>query len=154
MNAIVEIGKSIIPVRMEAMWGATIGVMGTILTFCFGEWNNALQSLAVFMFIDYITGVMAAYMKPHSKLSSKRGFRGIVKKLAIVTFVAAAHHLDQAVGQNVFCLLTTYAFLGNEGLSIIENVSHCGVPVPNSIKDKLEQLAHEKHERSKEAVNR
>lgn len=149
MNAVIEIGKSIIPVRMEAMWGATIGVMGTILTFCFGEWNNALQSLAVFMLIDYITGVMAAYMKPHARLSSKRGLRGIVKKLALAFLVAAAHHLDLAVGQNVFELLTTYSLLGNEGLSIIENVSHCGAPIPSSIKDKLEQLAHEKNERVK-----
>jgi toxin secretion/phage lysis holin len=98
----------------------------------------------MFMLIDYITGVMAAYMKPKSKLSSKRGLRGIVKKLALVTFVVFAHYLDLAIGQNIFCLLVTYALLGNEGLSIVENLSHCGVPIPASIKNKLEQLAHEK----------
>jgi toxin secretion/phage lysis holin len=70
--------------------------------------------------------------------------RGIVKKLALVSFVVFAHYLDLAVGQTVFCTVATYALLGNEGLSIVENLSHCGVPIPNSIKDKLEQLAHEK----------
>ncbi|WP_177188169.1 phage holin family protein [Selenomonas ruminantium] len=115
-----------------------------MVTFLFGAWNDALTALAMFMLLDYITGVMAAYMKPKAKLSSKRGLRGIVKKLALVTFVVFAHHLDLAIGQNIFCLLVTYALLGNEGLSIIENLSHCGVPIPASVKSKLEQLAHEK----------
>jgi toxin secretion/phage lysis holin len=129
---------------MEVAWGCTTGVAGTMITFLFGVWNDALTALAMFMLIDYITGVMAAYMKPKSKLSSKRGLRGIVKKLALVTFVVFAHYLDLAIGQSIFCLLVTYALLGNEGLSIVENLSYCGVPIPKAIKDKLEQLAHEK----------
>ena len=115
-----------------------------MVTFLFGQWNDALTALAMFMLIDYITGVMAAYMGTRAKLSSKRGLRGIVKKFALITFVVFAHQLDLAVGQSIFCLLVTYALLGNEGLSIVENLSHCGVPVPKSIKEKLEQLAHEK----------
>ena len=129
---------------MEVAWGGITGVFGTMVTFLFGQWNDALTALAMFMLIDYITGVMAAYMKPKAKLSSKRGLRGIVKKLALITFVVFAHYLDLAIGQNIFCLLVTYALLGNEGLSIVENLSHCGVPIPKAIKDKLEQLAHEK----------
>lgn len=117
---------------------------GVIVTFLFGQWNDALTALAMFMLMDYITGVMAAYMKPRARLSSKRGLRGIVKKLALMAFVVFAHQLDLAVGQNIFCLLVTYALLGNEGLSIVENLSHCGVPIPKSIKEKLEQLAYEK----------
>ena len=115
-----------------------------MVTFLFGAWNDALTALAMFMLIDYLTGVMSAYMKPRAKLSSKRGLRGIVKKLALITFVVFAHYLDMAVGQSIFCVLVTYALLGNEGLSIVENLSHCGVPVPAAIKNKLEQLAHEK----------
>lgn len=129
---------------MEAVWGCITGMVGTMVTLLFGAWNDALTSLAMFMLIDYITGVMAAYMKPGARLSSKRGLRGIVKKLALMTFVVFAHQLDLAVGQNIFCPLVTYALLGNEGLSITENLSHCGVPVPKALKDKLEQLAHEK----------
>lgn len=115
-----------------------------MMTFLFGQWNDALTALAMFMLIDYITGVMAAYMKPRARLSSKKGLRGIVKKLALATFVVFAHYLDLAIGQNIFCLLVTYTLLGNEGLSITENLSHCGVPIPASVKNKLEQLAHEK----------
>ena len=115
-----------------------------MVTFLFGAWNDALTALAMFMLIDYITGVMAAYMKPKTRLSSKRGLRGIVKKLALITVVVFAHYLDLAIGQSVFCLLVTYALLGNEGLSIIENLSHCGVPIPEAVKNKLEQLTREK----------
>lgn len=140
----VDILKSTIPCRTEAIWGGFTGVAGTMLTFLFGEWSNALTALAMFMFMDYLSGVMAAYMKPKAKLSSKRGLKGIVKKLALVIFVVMAHFIDYALGQNIFCVLVTYSILGNEGLSITENLSHCGVPIPKAIKDKLEQLAHEK----------
>jgi len=144
LQEVIAVLKSLIPCRMEVAWGCTTGVFGTMVTFLFGAWNDALTALAMFMLIDYITGVMAAYMKPRSKLSSKRGLRGIVKKLALVTFVVFAHYLDLAIGQSIFCLLVTYALLGNEGLSIVENLSHCGVPIPEAVKNKLEQLAHEK----------
>ena len=147
MDTVYDIAKSLIPVRMEAVWGTVTGVTGTMATFLFGQWNEALQALAMFMLIDYITGVMAAYMKPRAKLSSKKGLCGIVKKLALVTCVVFAHYLDMAVGQAIFCTLVTYALLGNEGLSIVENLCYCGVPVPESIKSKLEQLAHEKSEK-------
>ena len=144
LNMIYDVAKSLIPVRTEIIWGSFTGGAGALITFLFGQWNNALQALAMFMLIDYITGVMAAYMKPKTKLSSKRGLRGIVKKLALITFVVFAHWLDMAIGQTIFCTLVTYSLLGNEGLSITENLSHCGVPIPTGIKKKLEELTHEK----------
>lgn len=141
-----ELIRAITPVRLELAWGSFTGVAGTMATFLFGEWNNALQALAVFMLLDYITGVLAAYMRPRAKLSSKRGLRGIAKKLTLISLIVAAHQLDLAIGQNVFCLLFTYSMLGNEGLSIIENAAYCGVPIPAALKEKLEQLAREKQE--------
>lgn len=141
-----ELIKAVTPVRLELAWGTATGVTGTIATFLFGEWSNALQALAMFMLLDYITGVLAAYMRPRSKLSSKRGLKGIAKKLTLISLIVAAHQLDLAIGQNVFCLLFTYSMLGNEGLSIIENAAYCGVPVPAALKEKLEQLAREKQE--------
>lgn len=135
-----DIMRSIIPVKIEIMWGGIVSVTGLL----FGGWSNVLQALAMFMLIDYITGVLAAYIRPRAKLSSKKGLKGIAKKLMLICFVAAAHQLDTAMGQNVFCLLVSYFLIGNEGLSILENCTYCGVPVPASLRDKLEQLAHEK----------
>lgn len=144
MHEVETIIKSLIPCRMEMAWGSITGVLGTMVTFLFGAWNDALTALAMFMLLDYITGVMAAYMKPKSKLSSKKGLRGIIKKLAVITAVAFAHGLDIATGQTVFCTVATYSLLGNEGLSIVENLSYCGVPIPSSVRDKLESLSKEK----------
>ena len=144
MQEIGEIVHSLIPCRLEAVWGCTTGVLGTMITFLFGGWNDALTALAMFIMIDYITGVMAAYIKPRAKLSSKKGLKGIVKKLALITFVVFAHHLDLAIGQNIFCTLVTYSIMGNEGLSVVENLAYCGVPIPVSVKNKLEQFAKEK----------
>jgi toxin secretion/phage lysis holin len=90
---------------------------------------------------------MAAYIRPKKKLSSKKGFIGILKKIAVLTSVVFAHGIDLAMGQNVFAILVTYSLLGNEGLSIIENLSYCGVPIPVSVKRKLEQYTCEKEKR-------
>ena len=133
-----------------------IGIIGAFIASLYGGWTDGMTTLLMFMAIDYITGVMAAYLKPRAKLSSKKGLRGIIKKMALVLFVAFAHWLDTALGQSVFCLLAVYFLLGNEGLSILENISYCGVPIPDSVKTKLEQLAHEKQEAKKivEAVGK
>ena len=146
MSYFTDIFRQLIPVRTEAIVGMSAGVVGMTMTFLFGGWNNALQALAMLMLIDYMTGVMGAFIAPDDKLSSKRGFRGIVKKMVLVLLVSTAHFVDVAVAQNVFCPLVTYVLIGNEGLSIIENCSHCGVPVPEALRVKLEQLAHEKEE--------
>ena len=147
MQELTEILRSLIPCRTEVVWGGFTGVTGAMVTFLFGAWSDALTALGMFMLIDYISGVMAAYMRPKAKLSSKRGLRGLVKKLALAMLVVFAHYLDIAVGQHVFMTLAVYVLLGNEGLSIVENLSYCGAPIPAGIKDKLEQLAHEKSER-------
>lgn len=139
-----EILKSLIPVKMELAWGGITGGTGMFVTFLFGAWSDALTALGMFMLIDYITGVMAAYMRPRAKLSSKRGLQGLVKKLALAMLVVFAHYLDVAVGQHVFMTLAVYVLLGNEGLSIVENLTICGVPVPASIRKKLKQLGQEK----------
>lgn len=137
-----ELARSLVPARTEVIFGAAAGVTGMLASFLFGEWNNALRALGMFIFLDYVTGLMAAYIQ--AELSSQKGLRGIVKKLALIFFIVFAHWLDLAIGQSVFCLLATYAMLGNEGLSIVENLSRCGVPVPVVIKEKLEQLTRQK----------
>ena len=147
MNDVASILKSLIPVKMELELGGITGGAGALAAYLFGEWNQALEALAVFILIDYLTGVMAAYIRPGAEISSEKGLRGIIKKLSLVTFVAFGHWLDYAMGQNVFCQIITFSMLGNEGISIIENLSICGVPVPDAIRNKLEKLAQEKKER-------
>ena len=92
------------------------------------------------MAIDYITGIMAAYINPSLALNSQKGFKGICKKIVILMLVALAHELDKATGQPAIQSLVVWFFLGNEGLSIIENSAKAGLPIPNKLRDTLEQL--------------
>ena len=79
MNDIVLVIKSLIPVRVEAVWGTITGVMGVVAEVLFGTWSDALMALVVAMLIDYVSGVIAAYINPALSLNSQRGFRGILK---------------------------------------------------------------------------
>ena len=97
-----------------------------------------------FVVIDYITGVMCAIND--RKLSSEVGFRGICRKVLIFLLVGIANILDvQVIGTgSVLRTAVIFFYLSNEGVSLLENAAHLGLPVPDAIKTVLEQL----HDRS------
>lgn len=122
-----------------AALGAAAGV--------FGGWDATLTVLMVVMAIDYLTGVIAAWMghSPKSeggRLDSKAGFAGLMKKALILLAVLLAAQLDRIMpaGQSVFRSMMTMFYIANESLSILENLALCGVPFPAGIKAALEQL--------------
>lgn len=136
--------NDLIPVRLERIWGTITGAVGVITTYLFGGYNGALEALVIAMVIDYISGVLAAYVNPAPRLNSQRGFRGICKKIMILMLVCLAHFIDVATGQEIVCTAVTWFFLGNEGLSVVENAAKMGLPIPSKLKAALEQLATEK----------
>ena len=144
MNEIVDVLRQMLPVRKEAAWGTMTGAAGVVSEYFFGVWNAALEALVWAMVIDYVSGVLAAYVNPNLALNSQRGFRGICKKIMILLLVCLAHFMDSATGQAVICTAVIWFFLGNEGLSIVENAAKMGLPVPEKLKAALEQLASEK----------
>lgn len=99
-----------------------------------------LYALIAFVVIDYITGVMCAIVD--KKLSSAVGFKGICKKVLIFALVGGGHILDAFVIGSGSVLRTAIIFfyLSNEGVSLVENCAHLGLPVPQKLKDVLEQL--------------
>lgn len=121
------------------------GFMGWFL----GGLDGFLYALLMFVVIDYVTGLMAAFVQ--KKVSSEVGFKGICKKVAIFCLVGIGHVLDTQVIQNGSVLRTAVIFfyLSNEGISIIENVALIGLPVPKKLKEVLEQL-HEEADEKKE----
>ena len=143
----VELIKSFAPVQTERVWGTITGAVGVLSSYLFGAWNDALEALIVAMLIDYVSGVLAAYVNPHLALNSQRGFRGICKKIMILLLVCLAHFMDSATGQAVICTAVIWFFIGNEGLSIVENAAKMGLPVPEKLKAALEQLATEKKDK-------
>lgn len=140
---ILELLKSWIPTGTEVHIGGMVSAIGTVLTYFMG-WDDAVEALLVLMLIDYITGLLAAYINPNLKLDSSKGFRGICKKIMILMLVVVGHELEKAVGIPAVQSVVVWFFIGNEGLSIIENSAKAGVPVPEKLRKTLEQLSSEK----------
>lgn len=148
MNEVIDMIRQMLPVRKEAAWGTVTGAAGVASEYFFGAWNAALEALVWAMAIDYLTGVLAAYINPRLMLDSRTGFRGICKKIFILLLVSLAHFVDSATGQQIVCTAVVWFFLGNEGLSILENAAKAGVPVPEKLRQTLRQLSTEKAEKA------
>ena len=119
--------------------------VGGWLGWFMGGCDGLLYALIAFVVIDYLTGVMCAFAD-HT-LSSEVGFRGICRKVLIFLLVGMANILDVAVIGNGSVLRTAVIFfyISNEGVSLLENAGHLGLPIPQKMKEVLEQL-HDKSE--------
>lgn len=121
---------------IQLMFTAVGGWLGWFLGGC----DGLLYALIAFVAIDYITGVMCA-INDHS-LSSEVGFRGICRKVLIFLLVGIANILDvNVIGTgSVLRTAVIFFYISNEGVSLMENAAHLGLPVPEKIKVVLEQL--------------
>lgn len=117
--------------------------LGGWLGYFLGGWDGALYALITFITIDYVTGVMCAIFD--RRLSSEVGFRGICRKVIILALVGVGSILDRHVIGTGSVLRTAVIFyyLSNEGISILENATRLGLPVPEKLKNVLEQLKEE-----------
>lgn len=132
--------------KIEAAWikiQMLLAMIGGAIGYYVGEVDGLLTALLVFVCVDYITGVAAAIVE--KKLSSEIGFKGIIKKVLIFTIVGLANIIDVNVIQNGSAIrgIVLCFYLSNEGLSILENASRCGLPIPDKLKAILKQL-HDK----------
>ena len=125
---------------IQLVFAAVGGWLGWFLGGC----DGLLYALLAFAAVDYVTGIMCAVVD--KKLSSAVGFKGIFKKVLIFTLVGIANIVDVQVLETPGVLRTAVIFfyLSNEGVSMLENAAHLGLPVPDAIKTVLEQL----HDRS------
>ena len=125
-----------------------IAAAGGYIGYFLGGWDGFLYALLAFVLIDYITGLMCAVLD--KKLSSEVGFRGIFKKVLIFSLVAVGHIIDQNVigDGSVIRTAVIFFYLSNEGVSILENAAHIGLPIPQKLKDVLGQL-HNKGDEEK-----
>lgn len=125
---------------LQLVFAAIGGWLGWFLGGC----DGLLYALIAFIVADYITGVMCAIV--NKKLSSEVGFKGIFKKVLIFLLVGVANILDvQVIGTG--CVLRSaviFFYISNEGVSLLENAGHLGLPIPAKLKNVLEQL----HDRS------
>ena len=123
-----------------------LSILGTLFTWLFGAWDIALMVLVCFMVLDYLTGLIKAYLT--KKLSSNVGLHGIARKSVILIVLIMSVMLDRILnsGTWVFRTLVCYFYIANEGLSILENCSVIGLPIPQKIQEALEQLKNMENE--------
>lgn len=123
--------------------------VGVWLGYFLGGCDGLLYALIAFVVIDYITGVMCAII--NRELSSAVGFKGIFRKVLIFLLVGIANIIDvQVIGTGaVLRTAVIFFYISNEGVSLLENAGHLGLPIPEKIKTVLEQL-HDRAEKEEE----
>lgn len=121
-------------------WIRGVASMSTgILTYLYGSFDGLLTALCVAVVLDYVTGLIKAGIT-HT-LSSEIGFKGILKKILIMLIVALAHVIDNCVGSgDTWRNIAIVFYICNEGISILENAVACGLPVPDKLKEILQNM--------------
>lgn len=137
---------------MKEFWNTIqliFSAVGGWLGYFLGGYDGLLYALIAFVVIDYITGVMCAII--NRELSSAVGFKGIFRKVLIFLLVGIANIIDvQVIGTGaVLRTAVIFFYISNEGVSLLENAGHLGLPIPEKIKTVLEQL-HDRAENGKE----
>ena len=133
--------------KAEKIIRAVCAALGTIGGFFFGELDGLFFAVVAVMAADYVTGVIAAAVL--KRLSSSAGFRGIVKKLFMITLIALGHIIDAYVIGQGAALMTAVElfFLANESLSICENAGELGLPIPKKLREMLAQLKNDEEDK-------
>lgn len=128
---------------MRSIWTGiqiAFSAIGGFIGWLLGGFDGFLYALIAFAVIDYITGVMCAIVD--KSLSSEVGFKGICRKVLIFILVGIGNIIDVYVLGDAGVLRTAVIFfyLSNEGVSLLENSAHLGLPVPDKLKEVLQQL--------------
>ena len=129
---------------------SSIGVIGSCIAYLFGGFDNAIITLLIFMFIDYITGLIVAGVFHNSKktetgsLESKAGWKGLCKKGVTLLIVVIANRLDMQLGSNYIRDAVCIGFMLNELISIIENAGLMGIKLPEVLTKAIDILKDER----------
>jgi len=123
-----------------------IGIAGSAIANMLGGWDTALQTILIFMAVDYITGIIVAGVFKKSKktetggLESRVGWKGLCRKGMTLLIILVAAQLDRVAGTNVIRNAVIIGYIANEALSIIENAGLMGLPVPKYLQNAIDVL--------------
>lgn len=123
-----------------------IGAVGGAIAAAFGGWNSALLALIICMAADYITGVIVALVFHSSPktdtggLSSAVGFKGLLRKIAVLLIVVVANQVDILIGTTYVRDAVVIGFCANEIISLLENAGLMGIPIPNVLMRAIDVL--------------
>ena len=132
------------------VWHGILTTVGGFFGWFLGGMNGFIYALLAFVVVDYITGVAAAFIE--KRVSSAVGFKGIIRKVMIFVLVGIGNIIDTEVIQSGSAVRTAIAFfyLSNEGISILENASVIGLPIPKKLREVLQQLKKDAGETEEE----
>ena len=131
---------------MKQFIKSVLAAIATGAVYLFGGFDVALNCLLIAIVLDYLTGVIKAYVK--KELSSEVGLKGILKKVGVLIVVMLGVLVDRVTGETgAVRTLVIYYFVANEGLSIIENLGAAGVPIPAKLKKALKALKKESNKK-------
>ena len=131
---------------MKQFINTVLAAIATGAVYLFGGFDVALNCLLIAIVLDYLTGVIKAYVK--KELSSEVGLKGILKKVGVLIVVMLGVLVDRVTGETgAVRTLVIYYFVANEGLSIIENLGAAGVPIPAKLKKALKALKKESNKK-------
>jgi toxin secretion/phage lysis holin len=140
--------------KHNALFGV-FGLIGSIIAQALGGWDLALQTLIIFMAVDYITGlVVAVVFKKSTKtengaLESRAGFKGLCKKGMILLYVLVATQIDKLTGTEIVRNTVVIGFAANEAVSILENGGLMGIDYPKILKNAIDVLKSKAEEETK-----
>lgn len=116
-----------------------VTVMLSFASYCFGV-NPALEFLIWCIVLDIVIGVLASFVNPKLYFNSRKMFKGLTKKIILLSIVAFSHQLDNLMHTDIICMTTTYFFIVNESMSVLENCGKAGLKLPKILENSLEQI--------------
>lgn len=124
----------------KQIFNLVVAIVGSMVTYLLGGWDTCLIVLVWFMALDYITGVIGGIVQ--KKLNSSVGFVGILRKATIIIVLIVSVLLDRLLngGTWVFRTLVCYFYIANEAISLLENATKIGIPIPDKLVSALDQL--------------
>lgn len=132
--------------KIQAIFISIFGAVGALLVQLFGGWTTDLQTLIIFMAVDFAMGLIIAGVFNKStktetgSLNSSVGFKGLCKKGVALLFVLVANRLDKTMNVDYIRNAVIIAFIVNETISIFENAGTMGIPIPKIMKKAIEVL--------------
>ena len=126
------------------------GIVGGGITILFGGWDTTLQTLLLFMILDWFTGgiMLPVVFKKSPKsengtLESRAGFKGLCRKGMVLFYILIGARLDILLGTSYIRDAVCIGFIVNELLSIVENAGLMGIPMPESVAKVIDVLKKE-----------
>lgn len=134
-------------IQLKNLFLLVIAWIGTGIAQALGGWDSAMTTLIIIMAADYVTGILIAAVwrrspkTEHGALESRAGFKGLIRKVLIILAVLISNQLDIALhSPGLIRTAVILFFIGNEGISVIENMGIMGVPLPDIVRKSFEQL--------------